>query len=578
MSTVQDGDELIVSRGGQAHKSDVSTYKSTVQDDDLLIVQRGGQSYKCRADDLQDFLGEESAPVPPYSGSPGMAFASHIRGMRAQKPSSDPVKDGYDVWHKPGYLSEDGFEFIALSATDENKNLMAWQVVDIRMYNALTGPSSCYTEIPTPNNNDYDLKNFDVIVRNHKADWNIGSMTEAAGSKGNVWVKSGHPLDNVVGYPFGWSKETDTVDYQPAVPPELGTMWLNKFVMVPCGDGFMWVGYEADNSKGEYAWLASIRRPDPLTNPEGIQMTFLEKVRHFTPFYHNELDRTYFIRYSDDMLCYYDKDWNLGEAFVLPNLGKTHPASIKMTQFDGKLNMPNLLVYSEDIVTWWSCGDTIDLNTQMGNWTIDGGKTIHQLGMGYNNSDLPNRFRGTTPYWEPSSKSIVFRGVNFEDPYTKRPNSHLGRQTNGIKGAYLIDPVTEDNRGFSECMPSTMHSVYYETPIYNRHFYDYTEPGNNSESSCVPPIFAIANNGGWKHPTAKQLEDFEPMRQKHLQVRKLIKARDYAEEWETVEEKKVDKKRKRARNKDGTYKGDDPSTPEVNEAWKDGKFTSDDGA
>jgi len=30
------------------------------------------------------------------------------------------------------------------------------------------------------------------------------------------------------------------------------------------------------------------------------------------------------------------------------------------------------------------------------------------------------------------------------------------------------------------------------------------------------------------------------------------------------------KTKKRARNKDGTLKGDDPSTPEVNEAWEDG--------
>ena len=28
-------------------------------------------------------------------------------------------------------------------------------------------------------------------------------------------------------------------------------------------------------------------------------------------------------------------------------------------------------------------------------------------------------------------------------------------------------------------------------------------------------------------------------------------------------------KRKRARKKDGTYKGDDKSTPNVNEAWED---------
>ena len=31
--------------------------------------------------------------------------------------------------------------------------------------------------------------------------------------------------------------------------------------------------------------------------------------------------------------------------------------------------------------------------------------------------------------------------------------------------------------------------------------------------------------------------------------------------------------RKRARNADGTYRGDDPSTPETNEAWEDGEFS-----
>lgn len=36
------------------------------------------------------------------------------------------------------------------------------------------------------------------------------------------------------------------------------------------------------------------------------------------------------------------------------------------------------------------------------------------------------------------------------------------------------------------------------------------------------------------------------------------------------EPKKAPAKRKRARNEDGTLKGDDPSTPDVNEAWADG--------
>jgi hypothetical protein len=34
--------------------------------------------------------------------------------------------------------------------------------------------------------------------------------------------------------------------------------------------------------------------------------------------------------------------------------------------------------------------------------------------------------------------------------------------------------------------------------------------------------------------------------------------------------KKATAKKKRARNKDGTLKADDPSTPDVNEAWEDG--------
>ena len=36
-------------------------------------------------------------------------------------------------------------------------------------------------------------------------------------------------------------------------------------------------------------------------------------------------------------------------------------------------------------------------------------------------------------------------------------------------------------------------------------------------------------------------------------------------------QKKAPAKRKRARKTDGTLKADDPSTPDVNEAWEDGK-------
>mgnify|MGYP001161422132 CR=1 FL=1 len=35
------------------------------------------------------------------------------------------------------------------------------------------------------------------------------------------------------------------------------------------------------------------------------------------------------------------------------------------------------------------------------------------------------------------------------------------------------------------------------------------------------------------------------------------------------EEKQKPKKRKRARKKDGTFKADDKSTPNINEAWED---------
>ena len=41
--------------------------------------------------------------------------------------------------------------------------------------------------------------------------------------------------------------------------------------------------------------------------------------------------------------------------------------------------------------------------------------------------------------------------------------------------------------------------------------------------------------------------------------------------WELVfgeERKPKTKKRKRARKADGTYRGDDKSTPDVNEAWE----------
>lgn len=59
------------------------------------------------------------------------------------------------------------------------------------------------------------------------------------------------------------------------------------------------------------------------------------------------------------------------------------------------------------------------------------------------------------------------------------------------------------------------------------------------------------------------------------EIRKIIAFRPHAIEILEVEvepeqKKKAPAKKKRARNADGTLKGDDPSTPDVNEAWEDG--------
>lgn len=57
------------------------------------------------------------------------------------------------------------------------------------------------------------------------------------------------------------------------------------------------------------------------------------------------------------------------------------------------------------------------------------------------------------------------------------------------------------------------------------------------------------------------------------EIRKIIAFRPHAIEVlevESEQEKKAPAKKKRARNADGTLKGDDPSTPDVNEAYEDG--------
>jgi hypothetical protein len=59
------------------------------------------------------------------------------------------------------------------------------------------------------------------------------------------------------------------------------------------------------------------------------------------------------------------------------------------------------------------------------------------------------------------------------------------------------------------------------------------------------------------------------------EVDKILAARPHtievlAEEAPKKAPKKTAAKKKRARNADGTLKADDPSTPDVNEAWEDG--------
>ena len=57
------------------------------------------------------------------------------------------------------------------------------------------------------------------------------------------------------------------------------------------------------------------------------------------------------------------------------------------------------------------------------------------------------------------------------------------------------------------------------------------------------------------------------------EIRKIVAFRPHAIEILEVEpeqEKKAPAKKKRARNSDGTLKADDPSTPDVNEAYEDG--------
>jgi hypothetical protein len=79
------------------------------------------------------------------------------------------------------------------------------------------------------------------------------------------------------------------------------------------------------------------------------------------------------------------------------------------------------------------------------------------------------------------------------------------------------------------------------------------------------------SKGFWRNGDIVDLPDEE--------VAKIIKVRPQAVdilpelpvEKPKAAPKKAPAKRKRARKADGTLKGDDPSTPDINEAWEDGK-------
>ena len=62
----------------------------------------------------------------------------------------------------------------------------------------------------------------------------------------------------------------------------------------------------------------------------------------------------------------------------------------------------------------------------------------------------------------------------------------------------------------------------------------------------------------WRLEMAKQKTDLQVFQEWVQELKELVFG---------IEEKP--KKRKRARKKDGTFRGDDKSTPNVNEAWED---------
>ena len=66
----------------------------------------------------------------------------------------------------------------------------------------------------------------------------------------------------------------------------------------------------------------------------------------------------------------------------------------------------------------------------------------------------------------------------------------------------------------------------------------------------------------------KEKTDLQVFQEWVKELNELVFGSDHNWPFKALEKEKP-KKRKRARKKDGTYRGDDKSTPNVNEAWED---------
>ena len=70
---------------------------------------------------------------------------------------------------------------------------------------------------------------------------------------------------------------------------------------------------------------------------------------------------------------------------------------------------------------------------------------------------------------------------------------------------------------------------------------------------------------------SKEKTDLQVFQEWVKELNELVFGSDHNWPFKALEKEmmKKPKKRKRARKKDGTYRGDDKSTPNVNEAWED---------